>query len=126
MGIYDSKIALAKRLITKFGQPVELTRITLGEDAPDKPWRPSPNTEESQTVSAVFLNYDIRQIDGDLIREGDQMVLMSSVDTSVPPSVGDYIKRPVEGLPPENWTIQFVRPLAPNGEFIMYELGVRR
>ncbi len=126
MGIYDSKIALAKRLITKFGQPVELTRITLGEDAPDKPWRPSPNTEESKIVFAVFLNYDIRQIDGDLIREGDQMVLVSPVDTSVPPNVGDYIKRPVEGLPPENWIVQFVRPLAPSGEFIMFELGVRR
>lgn len=125
MGLFDSKIALAKRLITKYGQSVTLVRVGLGSTS-DKPWRPSPNTETLETVSAVFLNYDIRQIDGELIKRGDQNVFLSPVDTATPPRVGDVIRRPVETGTIEQWNVIGVRPLAPNGEFILYELDVRR
>lgn len=126
MARFDNSKALAQRLIEKNGQSVELVRIKLGSDVPEKPWRTEANVQVSETVTAVFLNYDIKQIDGDLVRVGDQIAYIAALSTPAPPTVGDYIKRTMTDGTEQIWYVVLVKPLAPNGDYIMYELGVRQ
>jgi len=56
MGIYDSKVALALRLIEKYGQSVIWQQLADGVPLdPAKPWKPSEGTPTEHTVSIAFL-----------------------------------------------------------------------
>lgn len=122
MGKFDSSIALALRLITENGQSVTLRGFTAAA-TPDatKPWIPGANVAVNQTVSAVFLNYAQKYIDGELIRSGDQQVLIPASGLTSPPELEGLIVRGSE-----TWKIVAVSPLAPNDQTIMYELQVRQ
>lgn len=125
MAGYDSVIALAKRLITKKGQEVALRGFTTGT-APDpaKPWEPGANSVSDQTVSAVFLDYEQKYVDGTMIRTGDQIVYMPStdvLDVAIAPQVDGLVLRGAEV-----WEIVNSRPLNPAGQPIMYVLQVRQ
>lgn len=125
MGEYDSSIALAKRLITKKGQAVTLRSLTTAAPVDeDKPWNPGANVPSDQTVMGVFLDYEQRYIDGALIKAGDQRVLMPATDTAgtaIAPAAGRIVLRGQE-----KWEVITVKPLAPAGDPVMFELQVRQ
>lgn len=122
MARFDNAIALAKRLIKKNGQVVTLRGFS-GTPAPDpdKPWKPGPNVPQDQPIEAVFLDYEQKYIDGELVRMGDQRVFMPADGLTVAPEVEGVILRGAE-----TWKIVNVKPLAPNGQQIMYEIQVRQ
>ena len=125
MARFDSSIALAKRLITKNGQAVTLRGFSAAATPdPAKPWEPGANTPVDVTVDAVFLEYELKYIDGAVIQTGDQQVFIASTDTSgtlINPSIADEILRGSE-----KWKVVNIKPLNPNGQSIMFEAQVRR
>jgi hypothetical protein len=120
VGRFDRQINTASRLIQKNGQPVTVRGIA--PTAGPTPWRPGPPSVSDQVgISAVFLDYQQKYIDGEVIRMGDQQVLLPALGLSAPPEVDGYILRGAE-----KWKILVVKPLNPNGQTILFELQVRQ
>ncbi len=87
MARFSSVSATASRLIAKNGQPVTLRVFTDAAPAnPATPWLPAGPTQVDQTVNAVFLNYAQKYIDGELIKVGDQKVLIAGLGVSPLPT----------------------------------------
>jgi hypothetical protein len=121
MARFDSAIALAKRLITKNGQVVTLRNFIQVAGGPDTPWKPGGATPVDQKIETVFLDYEQKYIDGELIRSGDQKVYMPAQGlTSAPERDGQVLRGN------EVWKIITIKPLSPNGQQIMYEIQVRQ
>lgn len=120
MAQYDSAVALALRLITKFGQSATLVQASRSQQTA-QPWKPDTTVETSYSVKAVFLDYKINEIDGELIRRGDQRVYVPASGLAVVPGPGDHLERDEE-----RWTVIVCVPLNPGGTQIVYTLQARR
>lgn len=129
MAQYDNAIALAKKLITKYGETFTLgTYTTAATPDPAKPWEPGPINRADQTVYGVFLDYMDKYVDGTMIQAGDMMVLMPNnrsdgTALTSTPTPDDLIIRTGFGF--QNWSIVNVKPLRPGAQMVMYELQVR-
>jgi hypothetical protein len=121
MGQYDSQIALAKKLIAKYGQKVTLKIFTTTIPDPNSPWKPGAPGEALQEADGVFLRYEQSNIDGELIQSGDQKVLIPSEGLVIDPDVQGQVIRGSE-----TWKIVKVSALNPNGQTILYTVQVRR
>ena len=119
MGVFDDQIATALALITENGELSTIEREARTPGA--KSWRPG-STTTSFTARAVWLNYNLRRVDGERIKAGDQKVLIAASGLSITPDAStDKIVR-ADG---QRWSIENVETLAPNGELILYTLQVR-
>ena len=122
MARFDRAIALAKRLISKNGEIVTLRTYAQGDSESDSPWKRAENIPDDQPIEAVFLDYERTYIDGQAIKQGDQMVLMPSEGLTEAPVEDSIVIRGED----QNWKVVSVKPLNPNGQVIMYELQVRQ
>lgn len=125
MARFDRSIALAERLIKKNGEQSTLRRKVDGAPVdPAKPWKPGTPTFTDFTVSSLWLDFDARRIDGQLIKEGDQQVFMpaSELGTILPDASTDHVVR-VSG---QKWEVIRVETLQPNEQLIMHVLQVRK
>lgn len=122
MGEYDKFAALALRLIKRKGVDVQLRRAgaTVVPD-PDKPWLTEAGAPATETVRAVFDEYEQRVVDGTIIHQGDQKVLIAAASLATPPSMRDAIVR--DG---EVWMVLAVDIIKPAELAILYQLQVRR
>lgn len=129
MAQYDKSIALATRLITKFGGPAVLRRFTDASLAdPDKPWRRSKPSSSDIAVQAVFLNVGDtgeRYTPGTEVQTGDKLVLISGGGLAEPPRLKDRVYRDGAGSDDEGWSILDVQTLDPNGQQVLHQLQVR-
>jgi hypothetical protein len=123
MGVFDRQIATAKRLIEKNGQVVQWHVPTPGAADPATPWKPTIGTDVSHDVRIVFLpasrvNYELIRALGNApdIVGGKSYGLMAAVDFV--PSKLHYVMR--DGV---EYRIEYIDPLAPNGEIILYTVG---
>lgn len=124
MAQFDTAIATAKRLIEKFGETSTHRRHEDGSPPdPNQPWNPGTETEVDTPVSAVWLNYDQKRVDGQLIKIGDQEVLIPGSDLSAAPDPETDLMLRASG---EQWSIQSVDVLSPNGQRILYTLHCRQ
>lgn len=124
MAQYDSAIALALKLLTKFGETSTLTRKNEGTPPDtDKPWTPGTVDEDEYDVKAVWLDFDEKRVDGDIVKAGDQNVYVAASGLAISPDAStDHIIR-ASG---EIWSIVGVKTLAPNGRLILHTLHVRK
>lgn len=125
MARFDNAIALAERLIKKNGEQSTLRRKVDGTPPdPTKPWKPGTPGFLDFPVSAVWLDFDARRIDGQLIKEGDQEVLIpaSELGTALPDASTDHLVR-VSG---QEWEVIRVETLQPNEQLILHTLQVRK
>ena len=113
---YTRTRATAERLISRFGQTGALRRTTGDAD----PFNPSQTTTDYPCTFAV-LDYAKKDIDGTIIQQTDQMVYLSTAGLGVTPETTDQLV--VQGVPA---TVVNVKPLAPAGTVVYYELQVRR
>ena len=81
--------ATAARLIDRFGGPVTLTRAMPGSYDPASGTRSDAGTL-TYYGTAVLDNYSQRDIDGTLVRTGDQRAYLSVKDMTAP-QTGDQI-----------------------------------
>jgi hypothetical protein len=108
---------MALRLITKHGQPVTLRVLEPGE------YNPATGSVEEQPVEypsvGVRLDYEQRHIDGTVIRQGDQKLLLPP--QNVPrPETGNVVM--MNGKP---FRVVSVGAVDPNGLPALYELQLR-
>jgi hypothetical protein len=130
MGVYDSQIETARRLIAAKGGPCTLVVTTSAVD-PAKPWDTRPvDTEQSTPCTGVFLRFKTGEYgttfaNGDVIQQADRKVLVAAKDLAFSPKLKGYL---VRNLPSgdENWAVVGIDTLDPNGEKILYTLQVRQ
>lgn len=113
---YGRSKATADRLIARFGQVGQLQRVTKG----GTPYNP---TETTSYVDAtiVVLDYDVREIDGSRVLATDKKVLMAKKDLAITPTTSDRLLIGGVAHP-----IVDVRPLAPGGTVVLWQLQVRK
>jgi hypothetical protein len=121
MAQYDKAIALALKLITKYGTSIKVRRITDAVADPTKPWRVTGQTAVDATGVGVFLDYEQKAVDGETILRGDQKVLIAASGLTVAPAPKDRIVRGTEV-----WDVVSVQPLKPGDQIVMYEVQVRQ
>jgi hypothetical protein len=135
MAQYDKSIALATRLVAKFGGPAILRRFSdAAVPDPDQPWRRATGSPAStdEEINAVFLNFGDMGRSGERyssewnIQVGAKLVLISGGNLSAPPELRDRLYRDGAGPDDEGWSITKVQTLDPNGQNILYELQVDR
>lgn len=113
---YSGLKATAERLIERFGQSATLTSYSEGGDA----WNPTLTPSNAAVQVAVF-DYRNREIDGELILQGDKLVYLSTAGLTAVPAISSTIT--IGGV---KHSIIDVMPLSPGGTAVMYKLQVRR
>ena len=113
---YDEIAAIAKELITEFGQSCVLTKITqgtfdgvLGGSTGD--------TTATHTVNAVIDNFNTKLIDGTMVKIGDKLAYIESdveplIDNTL--RVGTVVHKVVN-----------VETISPGGTVCLYQAQVR-
>lgn len=117
MSFYGNLTATAARLLKQFGAPGVLSRVTTGEYDPAT--GTAPTTTETVMANAVVFDYDAKLIDGSVIQQGDKQCFMET-KALAPQAVDTF-----------DWggmvhQVIAVKPLAPAGAAVLYELQLRR
>ena len=118
MTFYEEMSATAAELIAEFGQTITLERSAPG--AYDASTGIVPVTTTSLSGTGIDLDYTVREIDGTLVQRGDRKLLMS-VKAGVVPAVSD-----VAIVGAVRFRVLAVKPLAPGGVTLTYELQCRQ
>lgn len=128
MGTYDRQIATAERLIREKGKAVKVVRQTTTIPDPDKPWEPGTPGETLTDAYGVFLNFNAQDMEtmskmpgASEVQASDRKVLLAAASAGAPLTTNDKL-RDADG----DWSIEWVRVLAPNGENIIYTVRARR
>lgn len=114
---YAKMAATARRLLTRFGNPVTISRTTGGTTDPVTGVT-TPGTTETFMPQGVLLKYPDQLIDGTRILQSDRRLIL---DDTVEPTASD--KPVVQG---QQWTIVDFMTVSPAGTPIVYEVQVRR
>jgi hypothetical protein len=115
---YEDMAATAHELLTEFGGPAALTRVTPGSYDPDTGTTTGDVTTTWNATVACF-EYAQVEIDGTRIRHGDQRAYMSVVGV-VNPQTGDTLT--VNGVV---LNVVASRPLKPASTAVLYDVQVR-
>lgn len=116
MSFYGNMAATAARLLKQFGAAGTLTRVTTGEYDPAT--GTAPTTTQAVAANAVVFDYDAKLIDGSVIQQGDKQCFME-VKALVPVAVDKFTWQGIEHQ------VIAVKPLAPAGVAVLYELQLR-
>lgn len=116
--VIERAMALADKLIKKFGRPVDLV-VFLDQPPVDveKPWRVEGTTAIIQTVKGVFLKVE-GNARGEDQKKGKQ-VLVAALGLSQAPNIKGEIR-----VDSEVWKITKIQPVRPGGVDILYTLTV--
>lgn len=74
---YSGLEATSQFLIESFGRAATLVQVSQVPVDSDQPWRGNTSAETTHDVIAVFVDYNKEDIDGDLVRNGDQKCFVS-------------------------------------------------
>lgn len=126
MAYYDDDIQTADEMIREFGKDIQLKRITPS-DNPDEPWESGEESEVVSTVPAVFLNFTSRDLATFRDRADMPELKVSDRKVLIPGMYAEKITSD-DVLIDENgqWEVLFCLDLSPNGQKILYTLGVRQ
>ncbi len=117
MNFYDDMAEVAAEIIEEYGAPTTLKRTVTG--AYDPSTGTNSNSIVSQDIIAAVFDFDQKMINGTEIRTGDKRVYASAVGVN-PPLQADIF--PWLGV---DYAVVAVRPLAPAGINVLYEMQVR-
>jgi hypothetical protein len=120
---YTDMRATADEMLREFGQSGFLRRVTGGTGG--DPWNPSSQTGGSTTdypVTIAPMTISTFDRNASLIQQGKDTVLMSAEGLDVVPSDKDRLVY-ADGSEHE---IADVRPTAPSGTVVVYEMDVVR
>jgi len=128
MAIFDSSVALALSLITKYGSAFELRSLDNAVDDTDTPWKVHqqlpPRTQDVNAIG-VQLEAEKSLVDGSSILEGHKVVLVPAAGVDLVPKALDLVVYTVDDEETV-WVVSVVKTLAPNGQMILHELQVRQ
>jgi hypothetical protein len=133
---YARMAAMAERLLRRFGTTVPVTFMAKDADATYNPasgqvsfgFLNEPYQIKYDTP-AILLDYEQKDVDGTLVKLGDQKVYLPS-SLPVTPKTGDVLVIPIyEGgqiVSYDEFEIITSKPLAPAGIIVMHEVQARK
>lgn len=121
---YSGPIALALKLITKFGRDVVIEKLSAVPADAGKPWNgPAvPTVLTSVTTRAVFVGVEELSsmgVDEELLKRVTQGCLVPAGATAL-----DDFNSMTDGS--VRWGIEFLKALKPGPLTVMYAIGVKR
>lgn len=116
---YSGNVALARKLIDKFGRTVTVEKSSNIPADSNREWR-GESASATLDVSAVLLDFDEADIDGTAVKRGDKRALVA------PPTTGEDLTG-YETLVDEGrtWRIESVQVLRPGSATILYTFQLR-
>lgn len=118
MAFYDEMADLADELLTEFGGPAVLTRVTTGTYDPTT-GTTTGNVTTTWNATCACFEYAQVQIDGTSIRQGDRVVYLSTAGI-VNPQTGDTLT--IGGVV---LNVVASRPLRPASTDVLFEVQAR-
>jgi len=117
---YTALALTAKNLIANFGSDVTFLLVENGG------YYASTNSfldssEVETTLKGVKLNYNLSQVDGEIIKKGDLRLIIEAVSLETNPTVDDKIK-----FGDDVWEIKSVKILKPANIVLLYDLQLRQ
>lgn len=116
MAFYNRMRSTAFRLVTKYGVPAQIERDTVTN------YDPIEGTGDKLTstfdVFAVMTNYQLSERDGNLIKQGDQLALLTTNEQPLP---SDRLN-----LDGGVWQVVNVDLVKPGGVDVLYKCQVRK
>lgn len=121
--VFDKQLLSAQKMISKYGQLCTLRKITNGTPDPAKPWEPvTPTTSDTSVRIAFFPNTKennefLHYIQGTEVPAGVEVGYLAG--DAPPPTLQDLIIRDGKTI-----SILDITRIAPNGEVVLYILGL--
>lgn len=123
MSQYDSAIALALRLIKKFGRPVTFNQLGTASD-PSTPWKSSaPSVVNTVTQPAVFVSLSIRDLGLDLTQVDLEKRATEALLTA-PGTLDLFSVHQI--VDDKTYTILWIKALKPGPDVVIYAMGIAR
>ena len=119
VAFYHRSAALSVRALQRFGEPATMQRSTGHSDYDPETGTASASGAQSWPCIALMADYETRDIDGALIQASDRLLLVAP-DIAEAPKPGDVFE-----LTSGRVTAIRVKPLAPGGIVVLYEVQVR-
>lgn len=117
MSFYADMAIVANSSLSEYGQTVTISVKSIGAYNPAT--GNATVTVSTQQVKGVVLPIGAKDIDGTLIHQGDQKLLLSMVGVT-PPHVGDTV-----AVGSTSYTITFIKLLTPSGINVLCECYIR-
>lgn len=123
MGQYDNSVALAIRLIKKFGRPVTFNQLGGASD-PATPWKATaPSVVSTVTQPAVFVSLSLKDFGFDLTQEDLEKRATEALLTA--PGTMDLVQAH-QIVDDVAYTILWVKVLKPGDAVVLYAMGIAR
>ena len=121
--VFDKQLLSAQKMLSKYGQACTLRKISNGTPDPAKPWEPvTPTTVDSSVKIAFFPN---SRANNEFLHYLPGTEIPASIEVGYlagdapAPTLQDLIIRGGETC-----SILSVDRIAPNGEIVLYILGI--
>ena len=116
---YAGLASTALKQIAKFGRSVTLRAVTAGTFDTSTGTKTGASTADT-VVKAVVTAYKDKQIDGEIIRHGDKMVMIAGSAVTTAPVTNDIV---VDG---GDYKIVNIETIQPGDTVLIYKLQVRK
>jgi hypothetical protein len=123
MMVFDKQLLSAQKMIAKYGQVCTLRKITNGTPDPTKPWEPVAPTTSDVSVRIAFFpntrtnNEFLHYIPGTEVPAGIEVGYLAG--DAPAPALQDLVIRDGKTI-----AILSIDRIAPNGEVVLYILGL--
>lgn len=120
---YAALATVSQTLIEANGRSVTLVKVSEVPLTPAQPWRGNTTTETLSVVTAVMMDYEKEDVDGDLVRAGDQIAVVA--EKSAPSAdIEDYeLLRDDEN---QEWKIINVDKIRPGPTTLVFLIQLRK
>lgn len=118
MSFYSDLAVDAAGLIEEFGQPMLLSRTVPGAYNPTT-GSSAVSVASVVTATGLAFDYEFKNVDNKLIRQGDKQVYLSVSGLDMAPTIDDNL-----AFGGASYTVKSVKELSPAGIVVMYELNV--
>jgi hypothetical protein len=120
---YTDIAAVAKELIEDFGRTLTIRKIDTAPTDSSKPWRGQGTSHTSITPIGVILDYEAKDIDGEIIRGRDRLAYIAATSTEV----GSNDLSTFDEVVDETITYRIIQVerLKPGGTVLLYTMQLR-
>lgn len=132
---YDRTVAMAERLIIKYGRKVSAVKFTKTPDSSSERWKGTADIRDSadnvtENFSAVFAQptgedkLGKSTISADLAKRSEQILLVSPGKKTIKSDLAEFNE--IIDTDGSKWKIEGVETLKPGNVVLLYYIGVKR